>query len=63
MIKVEDIKKGTLVKRKADAKKTYVRNGFNKSTKKYELSNYDDISDIIEVKKGTLLLTDWNENE
>ena len=58
--KVEDIKKGTLVKRSATAKKLYIRGEYNKFDKKYELQNYDDISDFINVKKGTKLFTDWD---
>lgn len=58
--KVEDIKKGTLVKRTPTAKKLYIRGEYNKFDKKYELQSYDDISAYVNVKKGTKLFIDWD---
>ena len=63
--KVESIKQGELVKRKPDAKKTYLRGEYNRESKKYSLTDYNDISTEFQVKKGTILFTDWdttNEN-
>ena len=57
--KVENIKKGTLIKRSATAKKTFTRGNYCQSSKRYELQDYDDISNCIYVKKGTTLFTDW----
>lgn len=53
---VENIMIGEFVKLKADSKKVYTRGKFNQSTRKYELNNFEDISDVKEVKKGTNLL-------
>lgn len=53
--KVEDIPVGEFVKRKPRAKKVYTRQEYNRSTKRYILQNWDDISDFYEVKKGTEL--------
>lgn len=53
---VENIMIGEFVKLKADSKKVYTRGKFNQSTRKYELTNFADISDIKEVKKGNNLL-------
>jgi hypothetical protein len=57
---VESIKKGELVKRTPNAKKTYVRGEYNKEWKKYSLTDYNDICSEIFAKKGTLLYTDWD---
>jgi hypothetical protein len=63
--KVENIKRDELVRRSPIAKKTYVRGEYCKTTKKYELNDYSDISRSIYVKKGTNLFLTWelNENE
>jgi hypothetical protein len=58
-VKVETLKKGTLIKRTATAKKCYLRGEFNRSAGKYLLTDYDDISGFIYAKKGTLVYTDW----
>lgn len=58
--RVEDIKLGELVKRTADAKKTYLRGEYNRFSKRYSLTDYDDINAEYQVKKGTVLFTDWN---
>jgi hypothetical protein len=61
--KVENIKKGTLIKRTATAKKTFLRGDYNRESKRYELQDYDDISAFIYVKKGTILFLDWITND
>lgn len=61
--KVQDIKRGELIKRSATSKKTYLRGEYNREVKRYELSDYDDISRSILVKKDTVLFTDWITNE
>lgn len=53
---VENIMIGEFVRINEKSKKTYTRGKFNQSTRKYELSNYEDINDVKEVKKGTNLL-------
>jgi hypothetical protein len=53
--KVEDIKKGEFVKRKADAKKVYKRGSYDASSKRYSLLDVEDISSEIFVKRGTTL--------
>lgn len=58
--KVEAIKKGELVKRTPNAKKTYIRGAYNRELNKYSLMDYSDICSEIFVKRGTLLYTDWD---
>lgn len=53
--KVEEIKKGEYVKRKADATKVYQRGAYDASTKRYALIDCDDIAREIFVAKGTVL--------
>lgn len=53
--KVEEIKLGTFVKRKADATKVYRRGGFDRATKRFALVDCDDINREIWVKRGTIL--------
>jgi len=57
---VENIIIGEFVRLKANSKKTYTRGKFNQATRKYELSNFEDINDTKEVKKGTVLFIDFS---
>ncbi len=61
--KVENIKKGVLVKRTPTAKKTYLRGDYCRENKRYSLTDYDDICSEIFVKKGTVLHLDWPTND
>lgn len=61
--KVENIKRGELVKRKETAKKLYIRGEYDRYGSKYQLTDYEDMNHTICVKKGTLLFTDWITNE
>jgi hypothetical protein len=64
--KVENIKKGELIKRTPTAKTAYLRGDFCRVNKKYILTDYNDISRSIYVKKGTILFETWdtsNEDE
>jgi hypothetical protein len=58
--RVEAIKQGELVKRNPTAKKTYLRGEYNRESKKYSLTDYNDINAEFQVKKGTVLFTDWD---
>jgi hypothetical protein len=53
--KVEDIKLGEYVKRKADAHKVYRRGGYDAAIKRYALVDTEDINREVYVKKGTEL--------
>jgi hypothetical protein len=53
--KVEDIKLGEYVKRKADAKKVYRRGCYDAAIKRYALTDCEDINREVYVKKGTKL--------
>ena len=52
---VESIRPGEYVRRTEHAKKTYVRDAYNPSTRRYMLADCDDINRTLEVKKGTVL--------
>ena len=54
-VKVEAVKQGEYVKRKADSKTVYIRNGYDRPSGCYELERADDIGRYIYVKKGTVL--------
>jgi hypothetical protein len=58
-MKVEDIKQGETVSRiRKDGsimKKIFLRGEYNRSAKRYELQNYEDINEYVLVKKGTEL--------
>ena len=60
MTPVQDIKKGEFVRRKPDAKKTYIRGDYCKFSKAYELTDYDDMNRQIYVKRGVKLATEFN---
>lgn len=53
--KVEGIKQGEYVRRKVDARTTYIRRTYDVSTKRYLLEAADDMNRWVEVKKGTVL--------
>ena len=55
-INVESIKQGEFVKRTETASKVYIRGSYDQATKRYSLTDSDDISREIFVKKGTSLL-------
>ncbi len=57
---VQNIKKGELVKRTPTAKKLYLRGDYCREAKKYLLTDYDDISRDILVKKATILYLTWD---
>jgi hypothetical protein len=52
---VEKIKNGEYVRRSESTQKTYIRNGYDSSSKRYTLTDCDDINRFITVKKGTAL--------
>lgn len=52
---VETIKQGEYVKRKADAKKVYIRGEYCRESKAYELTDAEDMNRQIYVKKGAVL--------
>lgn len=54
-VKMRDIKKGEFFKRKADAKKVYIRGEYCRSTRKYIGDDTDDISREILIKGDALV--------
>jgi hypothetical protein len=54
---VEKIKNGEYVRRTESTQKTYIRDGYDSSSKRYTLTDCDDINRTITVKKGTSLFT------
>ena len=49
-VKIENVKKGDFVRRKADAKTTYTAGGY---CRRYILDDWADISRSVYIKKGT----------
>ena len=55
MIEIEKVKKGEFLKRKPNAKKTYVRGNYDFSYSRYRIDDWDDISRDMLLPKGTLV--------
>ena len=47
---IKNLKKGEFIKRKADSKKVYIKGDYDRATKTYCCSAYDDINDYIFIK-------------
>lgn len=52
-VKIEDVKKGEFVRRKLDAKTTFIKDEYCRFDKRYMLMDDQDISRFIGLKKGT----------
>mgnify|MGYP003110523327 CR=1 FL=1 len=52
-VKIENVKKGEFVRRKLDAKTTFIKDEYCRFDKRYILMNDQDISRSIGLKKGT----------
>lgn len=57
---IEQVAKGDLFKISPTARKTYSRQGFDRTSKKYECDDYDDISRSIKLPKGTTVYLTWD---
>ena len=56
-VEIENVKKGEFIRRKPDAKKTYVRGDYDRIEKKYILDDWDDTSRWIYIRRGTVVYT------
>ena len=54
---VENIKRGEFVKRKVDSKRVFTRGEYCPASKRYALEAWDDISAVVYVPRGTVLVT------
>ena len=52
---VEAIGKGEYVRRNATTTKTYKRGDYDRTTKRFELVDCDDVGRTVAVKRGTIL--------
>lgn len=59
-VNIEDVKKGDYVRRKPDAKTTFVRGEYCRSDKKYEISDFEDMNRWVSLKKGTAVFVDFD---
>lgn len=59
-IKVKDVKAGEFIKRKADAKKVYVRGAYDRQYKKFRCDDWDDISRDIMLKGDAVVFIDFD---
>lgn len=55
---IEKVKKGDYFRMK-ETSPVYVADGYNRSTKKYSSYRIDNISTFKELKKGTIVITDF----
>lgn len=56
---IEKLKCGEYFRRTPTAKKTYIRRAYNRTLKRYEAQNYDDISHFIYLRKGKQVFTNF----
>jgi len=54
---VENIPAGTFVKRNENAKRVFTRGEYCRASKRYSLEAWDDISAVVYVPRGTVLVT------
>ena len=52
-IKIEDVKKGDFVRRKIDAKTTFIKDEYCRYDKRYMLMDDQNINRFVGIKKGT----------
>jgi len=57
--KVENIKRGEFVKRKHESNRVFTRGPYCRTSKRYALEAWDDISSVVYVPRGTVLVTDF----
>ena len=54
-VKLNEVKPGEYVKRKADSKTVFVKGAYDKSTKAFSLTDTEDISREVFLKSSTLV--------
>jgi hypothetical protein len=54
-IALKDCPKGEFIRRKADAKKTFIRGDYDRTSKKYELTDFEDIGSSVQTRGTTLV--------
>lgn len=57
--KIEDLKKGEFFKRTETAKKVFVKDGYNRSIKRYQAHEFEDVNSFIGLPKGKLVFIDF----
>jgi len=56
---IKAVAEGKFLRRKADSKKTYVRGKYDRSEKRYECHDWDDISRSMYLKGDTVVFTEF----
>ena len=59
MVSIKSLKKGEFFKRKPDSKKVYVKGDWNPAANKYNCSLVDDMNQEFNVKKDSLVFTEF----
>ena len=59
-VKLSAVKKGEFIKRKADARKVYIRGEFDRTEKKYRCDDWDDISRDVLLKGETMVFVGFD---
>ena len=49
-VQIKDVKKGEFIRRKPDARQTYIKGDYDRSNKDYSCINFDDINKEIFIK-------------
>ena len=58
-IKISEVKKGDYIKRKIDSKAVWIRDDFERSAKKYMITDTDDIGRSMLLKGSTEVFIDF----
>lgn len=64
IVKIEDVKQGELVRKTSlrgtvYGTKVFIRGSYSRELKRYELQAYEDLGDFKYLKKGSLVLVDF----
>ena len=57
--KISQTKPNEYIRRKPDAKKTYIRGAYSKSIKAYSCVDFDDINNEIFIKSNTIVFINF----
>ena len=59
-IKLSEVKKGDYIKRKSDSKQVWIRDDYDRGSKKFILINTDDIGHSMLMKGSKLVFIDFD---
>ena len=56
---IKNLKKGELIKRKADAKQVYIKGDYDRASKSFSCIDYEDINHEIFIKADKIVFYDF----